>query len=143
MSINHYIVGWSGNIFLQMRGYFNLRKDNAMLNERIAELENRLNAYRSQLPEDIEIGVDLQTHQYITGKVVSNTINRPQNYIVIDKGLSDVRTLAGGLCGGIYHKLLAELLYRAVDTQHLVQHQLPPIEGQEYGACVVEWWQSV
>lgn len=89
MSINHYVTGWSGNIFLQMRSYFNLRKDNAMLNERIAELENRLNAYKSQLPADVEISVDLQSHQYITGKVVSNTLNRPQNYIVINKGLSD------------------------------------------------------
>lgn len=89
MSINHYVTGWSGNIFLQMRSYFNLRKDNAMLNERIAELENRLNAYKSQLPTDVEISVDLQSHQYITGKVVSNTLNRPQNYIVINKGLSD------------------------------------------------------
>lgn len=88
-SINHYITGWSGNIFLQIRNYFNLRKDNAMLNERIAELENRLNAYKSLLPEDVEIGVDLQSHQYITGKVVSNSLNRPQNYIVINKGLSD------------------------------------------------------
>ena len=89
MSINHYITGWSGNIFLQMRNYFNLRKDNAILNERIAELENRLNAYKSQLPNNIEIGVDLQSHQYMTGKVVSNSLNRTQNYIVIDKGLSD------------------------------------------------------
>ena len=89
MSINHYVTGWSGNIFLQMRSYFNLRKDNAMLNERIAELENRLNAYKSQLPANVEISVDLQSHQYITGKVVSNTLNRPQNYIVINKGLSD------------------------------------------------------
>ena len=89
MSINHYITGWSSNIFLQMRGYFHLREDNAMLIERIAELENRLNAYQSQLPKDIEIGVDLQSHQYITGKVVSNSLNRPQNYIVIDKGIND------------------------------------------------------
>lgn len=89
MSINHYITGWSGNIFLQMRNYFNLRKDNAILNERIAELENRLNAYKSQLPNNVEIGVDLQSHQYMTGKVVSNSLNRTQNYIVIDKGLSD------------------------------------------------------
>lgn len=89
MSINHYVTGWSGNIFLQMRNYFNLRKDNAILNERIAELENRLNAYKSQLPNDVEIGVDLQSHQYMTGKVVSNSLNRTQNYIVIDKGLSD------------------------------------------------------
>lgn len=89
MSINHYITGWSGNIFLQMRNYFNLRKDNAILNERIAELENRLNAYKSQLPNNVEIGVDLQSHQYMTGKVVSNSLNRTQNYIVINKGLSD------------------------------------------------------
>ena len=89
MSINHYITGWSGNIFLQMRNYFNLRKDNAILNERIAELENRLNAYKSQLPNNVEIGVDLQSHQYMTGKVVTNSLNRSQNYIVIDKGLSD------------------------------------------------------
>ena len=89
MSINHYITGWSSNIFLQMRGYFHLREDNAMPIERIAELENRLNAYQSQLPKDIEIGVDLQSHQYITGKVVSNSLNRPQNYLVIDKGIND------------------------------------------------------
>lgn len=89
LSFNHYITGWSDNIFTQMSGYFNLRKDNIVLTERIAELENRLNAYKSQIPEDVEIGVDLQSHQYITGKVVSNSLNRTQNYIVIDKGLND------------------------------------------------------
>ncbi|MBQ6583752.1 MAG: hypothetical protein IIX42_01200, partial [Alistipes sp.] len=59
LSFNHYITGWSDNIFTQMSGYFNLRKDNIVLTERIAELENRLNAYKSQIPEDVEIGVDL------------------------------------------------------------------------------------
>ena len=72
-----------------MSSYFHLREDNIMLTERIAELENRINAYKSQLPEDVEIGVDLQSHQYITGKVVSNSLNRTQNYIVINKGLND------------------------------------------------------
>ena len=89
MSINHYITGWSGGVFMQMRGYFHLRKDNVALNERIAELENRLNAYRALVTDDVEIGIDLQSHQYITGKVVCNSLNRPQNYIVINRGLND------------------------------------------------------
>ena len=72
-----------------MSSYFHLREDNIMLTERIAELENRINAYKSQLPNNVEIGIDLQSHQYITGKVVSNSLNRTQNYIVINKGLSD------------------------------------------------------
>lgn len=89
MTINHYVTGWSDNLFTQVSSYFHLREDNIVLNERIAELENRINAYKSQLPEDVEIGVDLQSHQYITGKVVSNSLNRTQNYIVINKGLND------------------------------------------------------
>lgn len=89
LAISHHVVGWANGLFSGLKGYLTLRHDNIALTERIAELESRLNAYREQLPENFELGIDLHSDQYIAGKVVSNSVNRLQNYIVVNKGLSD------------------------------------------------------
>lgn len=83
------ISGWSDNLFSQMKSYLYLRRDNIALTERIAELESRINAYQTQMPEGVEVELDLRDNEYITGKVVSNSLNLPQNYIVINKGVND------------------------------------------------------
>lgn len=89
VGLSHYAFGWVESLFTEVNGYFSLRKDNIVLTERIAELENTINAYKSQVEDSIEIGIDLQSHQYIACRVVSNSINKSRNYIVVNKGLSD------------------------------------------------------
>lgn len=89
LSINHYVTGWTQRLFTEVSGYFALRNDNIALTEHIAELENKLNAYQSLIQEQVDISVDLQSSQYIAARIVSNSINRPHNYIVVNKGLSD------------------------------------------------------
>ena len=89
LSISHRLTGWSSGIFTELGSYLSLRKENLALTERIAELESHLNNYRVSYPESIETNVNLSPNLYIAGKVVSNTLNRTQNYLVINKGLDD------------------------------------------------------
>lgn len=89
LSISHRLTGWSSGIFTELGGYLSLRKENIALTERIAQLESCLDSYRQNYPESIQTNVDLEPNLYIAGKVVSNTLNRSQNYIVINKGLDD------------------------------------------------------
>ncbi len=89
VGLSHYTFGWVEALFTEVNGYFSLRRDNIILNERIAQLENMVNAYKSQVDDSVEISVDLQSHQYIACRVVSNSINKSKNYIVVNKGLSD------------------------------------------------------
>lgn len=89
LSLSHRLTGWSSRVFTEVGGYMSLRKENVALTERIAELESYLNTYRTRYPEAIHTDVDLSPSLYIAGKVVSNTLNRTQNYLVINKGVDD------------------------------------------------------
>lgn len=78
--------------FSDIGNYFSLRKENRQLTERIAELENRLDILQANQddirPYDVAISIS-QQYEYIAARVVSNSINRPQNFITINKGLND------------------------------------------------------
>lgn len=89
LAASHYIAGWGDRLFGSMRSYLSLRRDNIALTERIAELESRLNAYKQMVPDNVEVELELDNDQYIACKVVSNSINHLQNYIIINKGLND------------------------------------------------------
>lgn len=76
-----------------IRGYFGLRKENAVLAKENAMLRTK-NAELKALTEDIAIKSDsinrsTSVFEYIPAKVVSNTSNRMHNLIVIDKGRQD------------------------------------------------------
>ena len=89
LSISHRLTGWSSGIFTELGSYLSLRKENIALTERIAELESYLESYRTAYPEAIGVNVDIEPNLYVAAKVVSNTLNRSQNYIVVNKGLDD------------------------------------------------------
>ena len=89
LSVSHYIAGWTNSMFAGLKSYLSLRHNNIVLTERIAELESRISAYRHIVPANVELGIELLADQYIAGKVVSNSVNHLQNYIVINKGLND------------------------------------------------------
>lgn len=85
--------------------YFSLSKQNKMLTERIAELEQHLGALnQTEMAEPygvagvepttegevpVEIGEDDLHYRYYAARVASITTNRQRNYIVLDKGTED------------------------------------------------------
>lgn len=77
-------------------GYFNLREINDDLNERQAALETELVSLRKSLETAKELlGADsiklpsLSGYKFTTAHVINNSINRPNNYITIEKGSAD------------------------------------------------------
>ena len=73
-----------------MSYYFSLHKENVRLTARIAELENELDACREMLPERADsVAESMHKYEYIAAGVISNSINRPQNFITLDKGFND------------------------------------------------------
>ena len=95
--------------------FFDLREVNEQLTQRNNILERQLSQLRSQLRDysessalPVPVGSDSSESSphhpafstLIPAKVVSNTVNRPDNLITIDRGLSDgVRPDMGVACG--------------------------------------------
>ncbi len=70
--------------------YFSLRKENERLNARIAELENRIDMLGELLPERADsVAEQMHQYNYIAAGVISNSINRAQNFLTLDKGFND------------------------------------------------------
>ncbi|MBE6193815.1 MAG: rod shape-determining protein MreC [Rikenellaceae bacterium] len=88
-SVSHYICGWSGSLFTRLGNYLSLKQDNIALNERIAELESLLANYKALYPQTVETELDLSPNMYVPAQVVSKTLNRSLNYIVVNKGIDD------------------------------------------------------
>lgn len=91
------ITGGVQGIIADVDHYFGLNEQNEMLARRVAELENQMDIYRQAVDtllssEQVRMAITeataqrLQHYRYITARVVANTINRPHNYITLDKG---------------------------------------------------------
>ena len=91
------ITGGVQGIIADVDHYFGLNEQNEMLARRVAELENQMDIYRQAVDtllssEQVRMAIteataqQLQHYRYITARVVANTINRPHNYITLDKG---------------------------------------------------------
>lgn len=91
------ITGSVQGIIADVDHYFGLNEQNEMLARRVAELENQMDIYRQAVDtllssEQVRMAIteataqQLQHYRYITARVVANTINRPHNYITLDKG---------------------------------------------------------
>lgn len=89
IAANNAIFGSFDQLATNTMSYFSLRRENRQLTERIAELQNRLDAYTTRYPEPIEVERDMRNLHHIAAKVVSNSLNRNTNYIVLDKGEND------------------------------------------------------
>ncbi|MFI3304437.1 MAG: rod shape-determining protein MreC [Rikenellaceae bacterium] len=98
LSYSAAISGGIGDAVGSVGEYFRLRRGNEMLLRRIAQLEQELARYdRDQkdsllalLSYDDGLGV-----RYQASRVVSNTINKQRNYLVLNSGLQD------GIRGGM------------------------------------------
>ena len=89
----------SGGLF-EVKRYFLLGRENDQLLSRLAELENRLAAYETSgaADEDEEPAYDslIAKYYYMTASVVSSSVNKSNNFMIIDKGMDDgVRTSMG------------------------------------------------
>ncbi len=86
-------LGFLRGTAADVRRYFRLEEQNSLLLERVAQLEERLAQYEeaetlSRLQSYV---ADLGESKYrvMTAAVVSNTINRTQNFITINRGRND------------------------------------------------------
>lgn len=69
--------------------YFRLNKINRDLAAENAELREQLTYYRSLLAVDTQSVMPDTIYNYVSARVVGNTIDKPANYIVINKGRND------------------------------------------------------
>lgn len=72
--------------------YFGLRKRNRVLMAEMAELQNELTQYReAAVYNDLDsLGMEIETkYEYMTARVVRNTVSRQHNFLTLNKGLRD------------------------------------------------------
>ncbi len=91
LSASTRVLGGLYSAAAQVKEYFGLRKENAVLFDKIAELENRLEAQRVLLDKDsvLSLPAGEAEYTYIPARVVNNSTTKQNNYITIDKGTRD------------------------------------------------------
>ena len=79
--------------FSGIRRYFTLGRENRILLDRIATLEEQLAGYRaagdSLLFARYMEGADKGPYRLVTARAISNSVNRSRNFITLDKGRRD------------------------------------------------------
>lgn len=86
------VIGTVGSGVRATTDYFSLRSKNELLLERVMQLEQQL-ALQNHVKLDSLLAansdVDQYIVRYISARVVSNSISKRENYILINQGLSD------------------------------------------------------
>ncbi|MDR2469133.1 MAG: rod shape-determining protein MreC [Tannerella sp.] len=94
----HTAIGYVSSVSATVLSYIQLREENKLLNERnglleleVLDLEQQLETLRSeQLSYDEALPDSLmRQYQYISARVVNNSVSRLSNYITINKGAKD------------------------------------------------------
>ncbi len=96
--VSNSVVGGVSGVLHNTGRLFELSGENRMLAERIAQLESQLATYSHDTPAAEQVGeviFDDPEYTYIVGRVISNSINKHDNFFVIDKGITD----------GVYEKM--------------------------------------
>ncbi len=95
LSYSNSVVGGVQGFWSDVRGYFRLHSENEILIARVAELENELSGLRAERSDSLlwsrsqmEVAND-QPYTYTMARVVSNSINKLENYIVVNRGTKD------------------------------------------------------
>lgn len=84
------VTGGISTAISDMGKYFSLGRENALLTERVAQLEQELTMYRTVMADSLAIreAAELQ-YEYIPARIVSNSINRTRNFMTLNRGLRD------------------------------------------------------
>ncbi|MEI7980880.1 MAG: rod shape-determining protein MreC, partial [Bacteroidota bacterium] len=88
-SASHVISGSVNNIFSSISEYFSLRKTNKVLVEELAKLHSRLPEafYKTDaINKNRKDSVISLEYKYISAKVISNSTNKRNNFLMINKG---------------------------------------------------------
>lgn len=87
------IVGGINGLFADAGDYFSLGRENALLLERVAELEGELARYRRLEADSVRSAllrdVGDKPYELSVARVISNSINRNRNFLVLDRGERD------------------------------------------------------
>ena len=94
---SHRVVGGVHGALFEVRHYFSLRRENEALLTRLAETENRLAALaESGQAESATAQIDSAfadaawtKYVYMTARVVSSSVNKSRNFMVLDRGMAD------------------------------------------------------
>ncbi len=91
LTFSNRLVGSTYRAFASVGEYFSLRRENDMLLDRIAVLENRLAHLSSSSATDTLPDTPGKANPYFfsAAKIIYNTISRQDNFFVIDKGTRD------------------------------------------------------
>jgi rod shape-determining protein MreC len=87
------VVASLNNFSQGVREYFLLRNINSTLAEENAELRSKLEQYaqlqNTALPHVIKDSAAITQFDFVSAKVINNSVNRATNYLTINKGLLD------------------------------------------------------
>ena len=87
------MVGGVNGIFADIRSYFTLGRENERLLERVAVLEEELDFYRRSAADSVRTDLlhDMgeKPYELTVARVISNSINKNRNFIVLDRGERD------------------------------------------------------
>ena len=89
LATSNSVVRYVHSLFNSAGSYLSLRSENIRLTERVAELENRLDALGKSNIEIDPLAPMFQQYEYLAASVVSNSVNRAENYITLNKGMAD------------------------------------------------------
>ncbi len=91
LSMTSSVIGGVGGVWGDITSYFSLHSTNKQLMERIAQLEEDNANYRAQSSDSTLMAMSYveSNATYLAARVVSNSINKQQNYIIINRGLVD------------------------------------------------------
>lgn len=88
------VVGGVHGVLAEVRRFCSLGSENRVLTQRVMALEEELARYREadrkeRIASYFIDGADKGPYTFSAARVVSNRINTPRNYLVLDRGLQD------------------------------------------------------
>ena len=92
LTASNRIVGGVYGSISGIGDYFGLRRENRLLLDEVARLNNELTRYRENEAYQLldSLGSEIETkYTYMTARVIRNSVGRMRNFITLNKGLRD------------------------------------------------------
>lgn len=92
LTASNRIVGGVYGAISGIGDYFGLRRENRLLLDEVARLNNELTRYRENEVYQLldSLGSEIETkYTYMTARVIRNSVGRMRNFITLNKGLRD------------------------------------------------------